>query len=199
MSEQSTEQTQVEAEPVTEEPKGPQTLEEALEQITELESNVTKYKSLARQEEAKKKENWEKLQELQRANMSETDKALLEAEERGRTAAMAEYENQLKHTKLQAAAAKAGVPDEVLGLLDPSKVFTDEGEPNLDLLSSLSGTKRKFEKTAADLNIGAQSNANAGQLSRADLQRLTNERKFGEIAKLRAEGRFDALMRGQLN
>ncbi|MEU9871112.1 hypothetical protein AB0C87_24995 [Actinomadura sp. NPDC048021] len=195
MSEQSTEQTQVETEPVTEEPKGPQTLEEALAQIAELESKAEKYKSLARKEEEKKKENWDKLQELEKANLSETELAIREAEERGRTAAMAEYENQLKHTKLAAAAAKAGVPDEVLGLLDPSKVFTPEGEPNLDLLTSLSGKQRKFEKSAADLNIGAQSNANAGQLTRKDLTGMT----AAQIMKAREEGRLDALMKGQLN
>ena len=197
MSEQSTEPVEAPevTEPAaTEEPKGPQTLEEAIAQLAELENKVNKYKSLARKEEAEKKKNWEQLQELQKAQMSETEKALLEAEERGRAAAMAEFDAQLKQTKLEAAAAKAGVPEEVLGLLDPSKVFTEEGEPNLDLLASLSGNKRKFEKSAADLKIGAQSNRNAGQLTREDLKRMTPQ----QIMEARKEGRLDALMKGQL-
>jgi hypothetical protein len=180
--------------PADEAPKGPQSLEEAMAQIAELENDRDKYKSLMRQEETKKKELWDKVQEYETANLSETEKAIREAEQRGREAAMAEVDTQLKQSKLQAAAAKAGVPEEVLGLLDPAKVFTETGEPNLDLLSSLTGGKRKFEKSAADLNIGAQSNSNAGQLTQADLQNMTP----AQVVKARAEGRLDALMRGQI-
>lgn len=197
MSEQPNEATTPanEAGPATESPEGPKTLEEALAKVAELEQKAEKYKSLMRQEEAKKKENWEKLQALQKQHMTETERALLEAEQRGREAAMAEFDAKLKQSKLEVAAAKAGVPEEVLGLLDPNKVFTEEGEPNLDLLASLSGSKRKFEKTASDLNIGAQSNKTAGQLTRDDLRRMTP----AEIMKAKDEGRLDALMKGQLN
>lgn len=167
---------------------------EVQERIAELEGKVQKYKSLMRQEEAKKKELWNELQGLREANMSEAEKALAEAERRGREAAKAEYEAQIRQSKLQAAAAKAGVPEEVVGLLDPGKVFGEDGEPNLELLSSLSGAKRKFEKTASDLNIGARSNTNAGQLTLADLDRMTP----AEVMQARKEGRLDALMRGQI-
>lgn len=167
---------------------------EVQERIAELEGKVQKYKSLMRQEEVKKKELWNELQGLREANMSEAEKALAEAERRGREAAKAEYEAQIRQSKLQAAAAKAGVPEEVVGLLDPGKVFGEDGEPNLELLSSLSGAKRKFEKTASDLNIGARSNTNAGQLTLADLDRMTP----AEVMQARKEGRLDALMRGQI-
>ncbi|MEU5878187.1 hypothetical protein [Spirillospora sp. NPDC047279] len=192
MSEQPTEPTTQagEAEPATEAPK----VEDLQALIAELENDRDKYKSLAKKEEATKKEHWNRLQEIERANLSETEKAILEAEERGKSAAQAEFESQLRQARLEAAAATAGVPDEVLSLLDPSKVFTDDGEPNIELLASLSGTKRKFEKSASDLKIGAQSNANAGQLTRADLQRMSPP----EIMKAKEEGRLDALMRGQL-
>ncbi|WP_433332540.1 hypothetical protein [Spirillospora sp. CA-294931] len=192
MSEQPTEPTtQVgEAEPVTEAPK----VDDLQARIAELENDRDKYRSLMRKEEEQKKAHWDKLQEIERANLSETEKAILEAEERGKNAAKAEFESQLQQSKLQAAAAKAGVPEEVLGLLDPSKVFTEDGEPNLELLGSLSGSKRKFEKSASDLKIGAQSNSNAGQLTRADLQRMSPP----EIMRAKDEGRLDALMRGQL-
>jgi hypothetical protein len=196
MSEQPTEPTTQagEVEPATEAKQEVLTPEQYQAKLAELENDVQKYKSLARKEEAAKKDNWEKLQQLERANLSETEKALLEAEERGRTAAMAEYESQIKQTKLEAAAAKAGVPEEVLGLLDPNKVFTDDGEPNLDLLSSLSNTKPKFQKTASDLGIGAQSNGNGNQLSRKDLAQMSP----AQIMKAREEGRLDALMKGQI-
>jgi len=179
-----------EAEPAT----SSESIEELKAKIAELENDVQKYKTLARKEEQKKKENWERIQELERAQMSETERAILEAEERGRQAAMAEYEAKLREQKLATAAAKAGVPEEVIGLLDPSKVFDDEGEPNLDLLTSLAGKKRKFEKSASDLGIGSQTTKNAGQLTRADLQRMT----WAEIQQARKEGKLDALMRGEI-
>jgi hypothetical protein len=179
--------------PAEEAPKGPATLEEAMAKIAELENDVDKYRSFARKEEDQKKKHWDELQALKTANMSETEKAIHEAEQRGRDAAMAEYDAQLKQSKLQAAAAKAGVPEEVLGLLDPAKVFTDSGDPNLELLSSLTGNKRKFEKSAADLNIGAQSNANAGQLTLNEVRRMSP----AQVMEARKNGRLDALMRGQ--
>ncbi|TDB90916.1 hypothetical protein E1264_03565 [Actinomadura sp. KC216] len=180
--------------PADDAPKGPQSLEEALAEIAELKNDREKYKSLMRKEEGEKKDLWKKVQDYETANLSETERAVREAEQRGREAGKAESDAEVKSLKLKAAAATAGVPEEVLGLLDPNKVFTPEGEPNLELLSSLSGGKRKFEKTAADLNIGAQSNSNAGQLSYADLERMTP----AQINKAREEGRLDALMRGQL-
>jgi hypothetical protein len=180
-----------EAEPAT----GPESIEELRAKIAELENDVQKYKTLARKEEQKKKENWERLKELEKAQMSETERAILEAEERGRQAAMAEYEAKLREQKLATAAARAGISDEVIGLLDPAKLFTDDGEPDLDLLASLSGQRRRFSTSASDLGIGSQTNANAGQLTRADLQRMSP----AEIQKARQEGRLDALMRGQIH
>lgn len=180
--------------PADEAPQGPQSIDEAIAKIAELEKDVTKFKTLARKEEDAKKKNWDELQALKTANMSETDKAIHEAEQRGRAAAMAEYDSQIKRTKLEAAATSAGVPSEVLDLLDPSKLFTDTGDPNVELLSSLAGKQRRFDTTATDLNIGAQSNGNAGQLTHADLKGMSPQ----EIMQARKDGRLNALMQGRI-
>ena len=171
------------------------TLEQAKERIAELEKAAEKYKALMRKEEAAKKAHWERIQELERAQMSETERAIAEAEERGRQAAIAEFEAERKQMKLAAAAAKAGVPEEVLKVIDPAKVFTEDGEVDMDLLSALSSSgKPKFEKSASDLGIGAQSNKNNGQITREQLRHMS----YAEINQARREGRLDALMRGQI-
>ena len=171
------------------------TLEQAQARIAELEKAAEKYKALMRKEEAAKKAHWQELQELKKAQLSETERAILEAEERGRQAALAEFENERRQMKLAAAAAKAGVPEEVLRIIDPAKVFDEAGEVDMDLLTALSGaSKPKFQKTATDLGIGAKSNGNAGQITREQLKQMS----YAEINKARREGRLDALMRGQI-
>lgn len=176
-------------------PETPTTLEEAIAALEKAQQTADKYKGLMRKEEQAKKELWGELSELKKGQMSEAERAIAEAEERGREAARAELAKELRQSKLTAAAAQAGVPAEVLGLLDVEKLFTDSGEVNTELLTTLSGNRRPtFEKSAKDLGIGAQSNSNAGQLTRKDLA----GKSPAEIMKLRQEGRLDALMKGQL-
>jgi hypothetical protein len=127
--------------------------------------------------------------------MSEADKAVAEAEARGRQAALAEIEAERVQLKLAAAAAKAGVPDEVLAIVDPHKLLTESGDINAEALAALAPPARKFTKSAAELGIGPQSSGGtAGQLTRADLKRMSP----AQIQKARSEGKLDALMLGQL-
>ena len=85
------------------------------------------------------------------------------------------------------------MPEEVLDTLDPSKTFHGD-EVAIDRLMALSGPKPKFQKSASDLGIGAQSSANPGQLTREQLRGMS----YSEINKARKDGRHDALMKGEI-
>lgn len=197
LSEQPTDQSTApatgEAGPATDAPKAPSTPEDFAARIAELEQDRDKYKALMRQEETKKKGLYDELQQIKTAGMSETERAFAEAEARGREAALAELAAERKSLKLAAAAAQVGVPDDVLDLIDANKVF-DGDNVNLEALKALSGPKSKFQKSASDLGIGAQSSAPAGQLTREQIRGWSPK----EIDKARKEGRLDAVMKGQL-
>lgn len=168
------------------------TVEELIAERDKAVEDAAKYKALMRTEEGKRRDVLKELDTVKASNMTDAEKAIAEAETRGREAAKAEIEAERSQLKLAAAAAKAGVPDEVLDLVDPTKLFVD-GEINMELLTSLANKPKRFEKSASDLGIGAQSNV-AGQLTRADMRGMTR----AEINKARKEGKFDALMQGRL-
>ncbi|WP_026415395.1 hypothetical protein [Actinomadura oligospora] len=167
-------------------------IEELLAERDAFRADAEKYKTLMRQEEGKRKSALKELDQLKRASMSEDERTIAEAVARGREAAAAEFEAERKALKLSKAAAEAGVDEEVLGLLDPTKVMRD-GEVDVELLKRLApGPAPRFAATSTDLGIGAQSTS-GGQLTRADLRRMTRD----QINKARDEGRLDDVMRGK--
>ena len=176
-------------------PAGPQSLEEALAELEKVRQEADKYKGLMRSEETKKKTLYEELQTIKQSQMSDAEKAIAEAEARGREAAKADFSEREKKLKLEAAAATVGIPEELRSILDVNKLVVD-GEVNTELLKTLSGNQARptFEKSARDLGIGAQSNGNGGQLTRQDLQGMTPQ----EIDKARKDGRCNAMMKGEI-
>lgn len=79
------------------------------------------------------------LEQLRQATMSETDKAVREAELRGRSAAAQEYGVRLARTEFDALAARRN-PDfktsDVLEYVDLSKMLDENGEPDTKALTA---------------------------------------------------------------
>jgi hypothetical protein len=100
-------------------------------------------------------------------------------------------------TYFENAVANSGLElDE--SMMDFFKVdkFVSEGKADKAAINDFVGRfAPKQKKFAQGVGVGPQSNGKAGQLTRADMARMST----AEINKARAEGKFDALMRGELS
>lgn len=103
-------------------------------------AEADKWKGLARKHEQQwkaAKPAVDKLAELEAAGMSDMDKAVKEAEERGRTQAVKTYGEQIAAAKLEAALT--GVVPDPSGLvaeLNLSKYVTDTGDVDTDAIAA---------------------------------------------------------------
>lgn len=166
---------------------------------TDWQAEAEKWKTLSRKHE----KNWQKLtgevEDLRKAQMTDAEKAIAEAEGRGRQAALESIAAERAQLKLETAAAKAGVDiAPVLGVIDVSKFVTD-GDVNADAIGDfVSQLSAQFAqpnepKFPQGLGIGPQaSQSKPGQLTRADMARMTPQ----EIAEADDKGLFDDLKAG---
>ncbi|MEU7366630.1 hypothetical protein AB0B92_13705 [Streptomyces hygroscopicus] len=94
--------------------------------------DTTDWKAHAREWEKRAKANAkaaEELEKLRRQNLSEQDKAVEEAEVRGRTAAAKDYGTKLAQARFEAAAAQAGVNlAEVAEFISVAQFVGEDGE-----------------------------------------------------------------------
>jgi len=91
------------------------------------------WKALARKWEERAKANRkaaEELERLKRQQMTETEKAVAEAERRARTEAAREYGARLARAEFRALAAAKGlnIDSDIFDLVDTSRFVDDEGE-----------------------------------------------------------------------
>jgi hypothetical protein len=100
----------------------------------------TDWKAEARKWEKRAKENntaATELQQLREAQMSEQEKAVAEAETRGRTAAASEYGRQLAAARFEAAAATAGVQlGDAADLIDVGRFVGDDGQVDTEAIQT---------------------------------------------------------------
>lgn len=124
MTEAAPEATPAQEQPENEKPAGEQ----------EPKSDDTDWKAEARKWEQRAKENKQAAAELEKqrkASMTEADRAVAEAEERGRTSAAQEYGKRLATSEIRAVAADAGADMAgVFDYLDLSRFVGEDGEPD---------------------------------------------------------------------
>ena len=153
----------------------------------QVKDEIDKWKHFSRKNE-------DELNELRKANMTEAERAIEEAKAQGRAEAEAAFQAEKLNLQLAKAAAEVGVPEDVLNLVDPTKLVVN-GEIQTELLSSLAAPKGpQFTKSASDLGLGAQTSSGAGQLTQADLRRMSPK----EINEAREAGKLNDLMSGRL-
>ena len=108
------------------------------------------------------------LEELKKAGLSESERAIADAEQRGRTAAMADIGKRLAKAAIETAAAKRNADFNPAGLdyLDLTKFVGEDGEPDAKAISayveanipatpgtpSFDGGARKPAPTGGDMN-----------------------------------------------
>jgi hypothetical protein len=180
-------------------PNTPAQVHEGGSDVKDWEAEARKWQHFSKKHEA----NWQKvskeLADVQRAGMTDAERALEEAREQGRQEARVSSITERAQLKLEAAAAKAGVDlTPVLPLLDVSK-FVANGDVHdtaiTEFVTGYAGSAPKAPKFAQNLGIGPQSDSRApGQLTRAQFAELSPR----ERVQARKDGRVDALLRGEI-
>ena len=123
----------------------------------ETTTDETDWKAESRKWEQRAKENLKAksdLEKQQRAAMTDAERAIAEAEARGRTAAATEYGARLARTQFDALAGRRN-PDfdsaKALEYVDLTKFLDDQGEPNVKAITSA------VERLVPEANGGATS------------------------------------------
>lgn len=171
---------------------------------TDWEGEAKKWRDLARKHEQRAKANAEaqrKLEELQRTQMSDQERAVSEAEERGRKSATSEVGQKIAAAELKAALT--GIVQNPAAFVDDlnlSRYVTDTGDVDDEAIKALAEKYReafaatgKGDGARPDLRQGYRGAPQSPRISRADLANM----KPDEIVKARREGRLQHLMEGQ--
>lgn len=103
-----------------------------------LAAEAEKWKTLSRKHESRAKANADKAKKYDESDLTDAEKLAAEAEERGRTAALAETGRRLAAAEVRAALAGI-VPDpkSIVEDLDLSRYVADDGEVDEDAVTAL--------------------------------------------------------------
>lgn len=153
------------------------------------------WKAEARKWEDRAKANkkaQDELTALKAANMSEQEKAVTEAEARGRTAAASEYGTKLAGAEFRAAVAAAGIDlGEAAELIDVSRFVADDGEVNVTAIKSAVTKLSKLAprgagRSGADMGGAGGSGDQNASLDK-QIQEATAKRDFATVIRLKRQ------------
>lgn len=166
--------------------------------VVDQASEVDKWKALSRKNENELEKARKELDQLRKASMSDSEKAIQEAKEEGRKAALSEVGGRLAEAEIKASAASQGrkVPDGFEKFLDMNSFMADDGTVNAETVSAFINSLPVVDtgpKFPQGVGLGHQGEGGVSQLSYEQMQSMTPE----EIVKARKEGRFDALLNGK--
>lgn len=168
-------------------------------QETDWQAEARKWKDLSRKHEGRAKDNANAQSELDRikaSQLSETEKAVKEAEDRGRAGAALEYGQRVAAAEVKAAlTGLIDDPARVVSELNLAKYVTDTGEVDSAAIDSLKETFAGFAQarpTSPDLKQGRQGEQMPGQLTLADVKSLRNTDPEA-LVRANQEGRLNAL------
>lgn len=114
---------------------------ETTESETDWKAEAEKWKNQSQKQEQRAKENKkarDELDRLHKESMSESERAIAEAKDQGRSEALTTIGSRLVDAEFRVAAAGTSleVDDEFLETLDRSKFLTDDGDPNKDAIKA---------------------------------------------------------------
>lgn len=158
-------------------------------------AEAAKWKALARKHENANAGVVKELEQLRSAQMSDSEKAVAEAEKRGRDAALKELRADMARTKLQAqATGKVADVDALLDLVDINRLITEDGIDE----EAIAATIERLTKVAPppppaskfdSVEMGPQGNR-PRQLTRDDLHTMSPD----QIEDARLKGQLDSLL-----
>lgn len=158
-------------------------------------AETAKWKKLARKHEDRAKANAKaarELEELKKKDLKPDERALTEAEQRGRTAAAAEFAQQLAAAKIEAALT--GIEDdpaEFVEDLNLAKFVTDDNEVDTDAIDELKARRKARMGTRSNDDSNEDDDNGGTPKPKADL-------KQGNRGKKGAGGKPDQLTREAL-
>jgi hypothetical protein len=157
-------------------------------------AEAEKWKALSRKHENANTATLRELEQLRHAQMTDSEKAVAEAEERGRQAALATVRTELAEAKLRVAAAgKVADVDALVELVDLNRFVTDDGVDS----SAIEVAVERFIKALpapaqqkfGSVELGSQGDR-PRQFTRDDLRSMTPD----QIEEARAKGQLDSLL-----
>jgi len=163
--------------------------------VEALKAEVERWKTHSQKHEREWKKFSKELEDIKRSSMSDTEKAVEEAKLAGRAEAMAETSKMLVAAEIRAVlTGVVSAPAEIVEDLDLSKYLTDTGEVDAEKVEKL---RNKYEALAKpgkgsgpDLKQGQRGTPSPGQLTRADMAKMTPE----AIVKAGEEGRLNEVL-----
>lgn len=153
----------------------------------DLAGEVAKWKAMSRKHEAE-------ADRLRKQQMSDGEKAVAEAEQRGRESALAEASKAV--AKAEVKAALTGLvesPQPFVDLLDLSSFVGESGVVDQDAIENLRGLVETIKPTTQsppDLGQGVGFNGGPKQLDRASLSGMTPE----QIVEAKQAGQLNELL-----
>ncbi|MFD9569728.1 hypothetical protein ACFWBI_07775 [Streptomyces sp. NPDC059982] len=163
--------------------------------VTALQAEVAKWKALSRKNERAFKDADQELATVRQAAMTDQEKALEQAREEARSSTLAEVGTQLVAAELRTQAAAAGATLPGPDYLNLNRFLGTNSTPDTDAIKAFVATLTPTAPAyRQDLGLGRQGTTQAGQLTHADLSRMTPS----QINEARSKGLLDAVMRGEL-
>jgi hypothetical protein len=148
----------------------------------------TDWKAMARKWERLAKENSkaaEELEQVRSSSMSEQEKAVAEAEKRGRTAAALDSGKRLARAELKAAAASKGLDlSEIGDLISVDQFINDKGEVDETAIGKAVGKLAKATGKPAPPRGSGQFDGSPGQgqpVTEEQLARMSPEEKVAAL------------------
>ncbi|MGW0930694.1 hypothetical protein [Streptomyces sp. NPDC002644] len=125
--------------------EGPKTLEEALAALAAAKEDVTKWKGLSRQNEQNYNAARTELTSLKEAQMTDAEKAIEQAKQEARKAALSEVGADLLNAELALQATTAGVTLPASQFINTSALLGEDGRPNKEAVTTFIGSLPKAE------------------------------------------------------
>ena len=143
-----------------EKPAETPTLEQLQARLEEITKESRKWESRAKENGTKARE----YDEQRKAAMTEAERAVAEAEAKGRTAATAEFGKRLATSEIRAVAADAGADlAGVFDYLDLGRFVGEDGEPDEKAIKAFVDGLPKKENSAPSFDGGSRTPAPAPQ------------------------------------
>ncbi|WP_430376703.1 hypothetical protein [Streptomyces sp. B1-3] len=151
------------------------------------------WKALARQWEKRAKDNKDAVDELaalKASQMTDQEKAVTEAEKRGRTAAAIEHGRELAAARFEAAASKAGVDlGEAAELIDTARFVDKDGKVDADAITAAVKKLSKLApkgagRSGGDMGGGGGSGDQAASLDK-QIEDAQKKRDFATVVRLK--------------
>lgn len=167
--------------------------------VADLQAEIEKWKRLSRQNEKRWHEVSQERDQLQQSQMTDAEKAIEQARQEARAAALSEFGADLASAEMAAQAAQAGVLLPDTQYLNMAGFLGTDGRPDREAISAFVSSIPKPQRAPEypqNVGLGRQSSGSGdpNQLTRDEYNRLSREDK----RRARSEGRVNSLLKGEI-